>query len=101
MSTDIEHVQTDEAHETDESRLRRFDKRIEEWLAAVRDEANERSPELLAAMATKAKDLGDYLERMAEQARAKRTTPQSPSEDDTSGAAAAQEGRDAADQTGA
>jgi hypothetical protein len=64
--------------ETDESRLKRFDKRIEEWLLSLKDEANERSPEVLSAMATKAKDVAQYLERMADQARAKRTDQTAP-----------------------
>jgi hypothetical protein len=58
--------------ENDDSRLGRFDKRIEEWLASLKDEANERSPEVLSAMAKKTHDVADYLEKMAEQVRGKR-----------------------------
>jgi hypothetical protein len=53
-------------------RLRRFEKRFDEWLAYLKDEANVRSPEVLTAMATKVHGLGRYLERMADQARVRR-----------------------------
>jgi hypothetical protein len=78
MSSDLEHAGTEEVPETDDSRLKRFDKRIEEWLTSLKDEANERSPEVLSAMAAKAKDVAQYLERMAEQARARRMPEASP-----------------------
>ena len=72
--TDIEQAGHDEAPETEESRLKRFDRRIEEWLASLKDGAQERSPEVLSAMASKTKDVAQYLEKMAEQARSKRAT---------------------------
>jgi hypothetical protein len=53
------------------SRLRRYDQRVEEWLTSLKDEAGQRSPEVLSALATKAKDVAEYLDRMAEKARSK------------------------------
>ena len=53
------------------SRLRRYDKRVEEWLASLKDEAEQRSPEVLGALALKAKDVADYFDKMAERARSK------------------------------
>ena len=54
------------------SRLKRYDKRIEEWLGSLKDEAGQRSPEVLGALAAKAKDVAEYLDKMAEQARSRR-----------------------------
>jgi hypothetical protein len=54
------------------SRLRGYDKRLEEWLASLKDEAGQRSPEVLSALAAKAKDVAEYLEKMADQARSRR-----------------------------
>jgi hypothetical protein len=56
------------------SRLRGYDKRVEEWLASLKGEAEQRSPEVLSALATKAKDVADYLEKMADKARSNRGT---------------------------
>ena len=53
------------------SRLKRYDQRVEEWLASLKDEAGQRSPEVLSALAAKAKDVADYLDKMAEKARSK------------------------------
>jgi cytochrome P450 len=53
------------------SRLKRYDRRVEEWLASLKDEAEQRSPEVLGALAAKAKDVGEYLDKMAERARSK------------------------------
>lgn len=53
------------------SRLKRYDKRVEEWLASLKDEAEQRSPEVLGALAAKAKDVAEYLDKMAERARSK------------------------------
>ena len=55
------------------SRLKRYDKRVEEWLASLKDEAEQRSTDMLGALAAKAQDVAEYLEKMAEQARSKRT----------------------------
>ena len=56
------------------SRLKRYDKRVEEWLGSLKDEAGQRSPEVLGVLAAKAKDVAEYLGKMAEQARSKRGT---------------------------
>jgi hypothetical protein len=53
------------------SRLKRYDKRVEEWLASLKDEAEQRSPEVLGALAAKAKDVAEYLDKMAKRARSK------------------------------
>src|SRR5688572_2990848 len=62
-----------------ESRLKRYDQRIEEWLTSLREGAEQRSPEVLSALATKAKDVGDYLDKLADKARSRNepsaTTP--------------------------
>jgi hypothetical protein len=71
MSNELEETPVEKAVETDELRLRRLDKRIEDWLSQLRAEANERSPEVLGAMAAKVNDLGKYLEKMADQARSR------------------------------
>jgi hypothetical protein len=71
--TNLEHVpassETSEAEEV--SRLKRYDKRVEEWLASLKEGAEERSPEVLSSLAAKAKDVGNYLDKLAEQARTK------------------------------
>ena len=65
------------------SRLKRYDQRVEEWLTSLRDEAEQRSPEVLSALAAKAKDVAEYLDKMAEKARSKSHAPghTPPSED--------------------
>jgi hypothetical protein len=54
-----------------ESRLKRYDQRIEEWLTSLKEGAEQRSPEVLSALATKAKDVGDYLDKLADKARSR------------------------------
>ena len=54
-----------------ESRLKRYDQRIEEWLTALKEGAEQRSPEVLSALAAKAKDVGDYLDKLADKARSR------------------------------
>ena len=54
-----------------ESRLRRYDQRIEEWLTSLKEGAEQRSPEVLSDLATKAKDVGDYLDKLADKARSR------------------------------
>ena len=71
------------------SRLKRYDKRVEEWLTSLKDEAEQRSPEVLAALAAKAKDVAEYLDKMAERARSKQEA------DDTGPALPADETSDA------
>jgi len=53
------------------SRLKGYDKRVEEWLASLKEEAGQRSPEVLGALAAKAQDVAEYLDKLAEQARSK------------------------------
>jgi hypothetical protein len=53
------------------SRLKRYDRRLEEWLASLKEEAEQRSPEVLGALAAKAKDVAEYLDKMAVRARSK------------------------------
>jgi hypothetical protein len=68
------------------SRLKRYDQRVEEWLTSLKDEAGQRSPEVLSALAAKAKDVAGYLDRMAEKARSKNeTSGATPPAEDLSG----------------
>jgi hypothetical protein len=68
------------------SRLRGYDKRLEEWLASLKEEAGQRSPEVLSALAAKARDVAEYLETMAEQARSRRASDETkPTVGDASG----------------
>jgi len=53
------------------SRLQRYDKRVEEWLTSLKEEAGQRSPEVLGALAAKAHDVAEYLDKMAVRARSK------------------------------
>jgi hypothetical protein len=85
--TDMEPVESGDVSATEaaeRSRLRGYDKRLEEWLASLKDEAGQRSPEVLSALAAKAKDVAEYLEKMAEQARSRRTPDESGPTDDAS-----------------
>ena len=67
------------------SRLKRYDQRVEEWLTSLKDEAGQRSPEVLSALAAKAKDVAEYLDKMAEKARSKNeVSALTPSAEDTS-----------------
>ena len=72
--TDLEptHRETTESEQV--SRLKRYDQRVEEWLTSLKDEAGQRSPEVLSALAAKAKDVGEYLDKMAEKARSRNET---------------------------
>jgi hypothetical protein len=75
VGSDSEPVESGEVSATEEaerSRLRGYDKRLEEWLASLKEEAGQRSPEVLSALAAKAKDVAEYLEKMADQARSRR-----------------------------
>ena len=70
--TEPTNASDDSTAEADQvSRLRRYDKRVEEWLASLKDEAEQRSPEVLGALAAKAKDVAEYLDKMAERVRSK------------------------------
>jgi hypothetical protein len=53
------------------SRLKGYDKRVEEWLSSMKEEAGQRSPEVLGALAAKAQDVADYLDKLAERSRSK------------------------------
>jgi hypothetical protein len=73
--TDIEPVEKEDvtpAEAAARSRLRGYDRRLEEWLASLKFEAGQRSPEVLSALAAKAKDVAEYLEKLADQARSRR-----------------------------
>jgi hypothetical protein len=65
------HTPTETTESEQLSRLRRYDQRLDEWLTSLKDEAGQRSPEVLSALAAKAQDVADYLSRMAEKARSK------------------------------
>ena len=53
------------------SRIKRYDQRVEEWLTSLKEEAGQRSPEVLSALAAKAQDVADYLNKTADKAKAK------------------------------
>lgn len=73
-------AETDESAE-DTSRLRGYDTRLEEWLVSLKDEAGQRSPEVLGGLAAKARDVADYFDKLADSARAKTSeTSRSPHE---------------------
>lgn len=76
-------VEQSAADSDQESRLKRYDQRIEEWLTSLKEGAEQRSPEVLGALATKAKDVGDYLDKLADKARS-RTEASAASTPDTS-----------------
>ena len=72
--TEPERAKTVDASVTDrdqQSRLRGYDQRVEEWLTSLKEEAEQRSPEVLSALSAKAKDVSDYLDRLAEKARSR------------------------------
>ena len=62
------------------SRLKRYDQRVEEWLISLKDEAERRSPEVLSALAAKAKDVAEYLDKTAEKARSRNESSAPPSD---------------------
>lgn len=73
MTTELEQRSSEDIPTTESDiRLRRFEKRFDEWLTYLKDEASVRSPEVLTAMASKVHGLGHYLDRMADQARVRR-----------------------------
>jgi hypothetical protein len=71
LQPDLEPIHSETAESEQVSRLKRYDQRVEEWLTSLKDEAGQRSPEVLGALAAKAKDVGEYLDKMAEKARSK------------------------------
>ncbi len=64
----------EDAGAEDASRPQRFDKRIEEWILGLRDQAEEHTPEVLDGLAATAKSVAKYLDDMAVQVRQKRST---------------------------
>ena len=89
----------DSTEEADQiSRLKRYDKRVEEWLASLKEEAGQRSPEVLGALAAKAQDVAEYLHKMAERARSKQgaddSQPSLPAQESSDGEAATSVDRD-------
>lgn len=74
-----------ETTESDQlSRIKRYDRRVEEWLTSLKEEAGQRSPEVLSALAAKAQDVADYLNKTAEKAKAKGQEPGVASSEETS-----------------
>jgi hypothetical protein len=71
-TTESRQLETTESEQL--SRIKRYDQRIEEWLTSLKDEAGERSPEVLSALASKAQDVADYLHKSAEKARTKKAS---------------------------
>ena len=70
--TEPENTVDESAADSDqESRPKRYDQRIEDWLTSLKEGAEQRSPEVLSALATKAKDVGDYLDKLADKARSR------------------------------
>ena len=67
------------------SRIKRYDQRLEDWLASLKDEAGQRSPEVLSALAAKAQDVADYLNKTAERAKAKKQVSGVASSEETKG----------------
>ncbi len=80
MASQLDQDPTHRERESEQvSRLKRYDQRVEEWLTSLKDEAEQRSPEVLSALAAKAKDVGAYLDKMAEKARSRSETSDTPS----------------------
>jgi hypothetical protein len=78
LQTDLEPIDAETTESEQASRLKRYDQRVEEWLTSLKDEAGQRSPEVLSALAAKAKDVGEYLDKMAEKARSRNETSAPP-----------------------
>ena len=71
-ATEPENTVGESAADSDqESRLARYDQRIEEWLTSLKEGAEQRSPEVLSALATRAKDVAEYLDKLADKARSR------------------------------
>jgi len=78
--TDLEPIASETTESAQGSRLKRYDQRVEEWLASLKDEAEQRSPEVLSTLAAKAKDVAEYLDKMADKARSRNDTSTPPSD---------------------
>ncbi len=77
---DLEPMHSETTESEQVSRLKRYDQRVEEWLTSLKDEAEQRSPEVLSALAAKAKDVAEYLDKMADKARSRNETTAHPSD---------------------
>ena len=73
--TEPERRNTSAESAADNDQESRLDQRIEEWITSLKDEAGQRSPEVLSALAAKAKDVSEYLDKLAERARSKSDAP--------------------------
>ena len=62
------------------SRLKRWDKRIEEWINEVRDEVERATPEMLDELATAAKGFAQFLDEKAKQVRMRQAQKEAASE---------------------
>jgi hypothetical protein len=61
------------------SRLQQYRKRIEEWASSLRDGAEQHAPpEVLSGLAATAKNVAQYLDGLAERARAKQAKEEAP-----------------------
>jgi hypothetical protein len=61
------------------SRLQQYRRRIEEWASSLRDGAEQHAPpEVLTGLAATAKNVAQYLDGMAERARAKQAKQEAP-----------------------
>ncbi len=78
--TDLEPIHSETTESEQVSRLKRYDQRVEEWLTSLKDEAGQRSPEVLSALAAKAKDVAEYLDKMAEKTRSRIETSAPPAD---------------------
>ena len=78
--TDLEPIHSETIDSEQVSRLKRYDQRVEEWLTSLKDEAEQRSPDVLSALAAKAKDVAEYLDKMADKARSKNEASAPPSD---------------------
>ena len=77
---DLEPIHSETTESEQVSRLKRYDQRVEEWLASLKDEAEQRSPEVLSGLAAKATDVAEYLDKLADKARSRNETTAHPSD---------------------
>jgi hypothetical protein len=69
--TESEDTRAENSATDQPSGTKRWEKRVEEWLYSLKDEAEQRTPEVLSGLAATAKDVASYLENMAEQVRSR------------------------------
>jgi hypothetical protein len=74
---------TGDASAEQPERPKRFDKRVEEWLLGLQDEAKQAAPQVLDELSATAKSVAQYLDDLADKARRKQkdASEQEPSED--------------------